>query len=119
MARYIKLGDKAESFYDPYSEFGLVGKQVKLLEDNAAKSNTVTNALKGGHLTFATEAEFVAAGGEVPEEIPAFTSEFGDDAKEIIAYYKKTYEVTKEDVTAFKKLSLQEMVDELTKLAKE
>ena len=117
MARYIKLGDKAESFYDPFSEFGLVRGQVKILEGKTNESQSVKNALKGGHLAFANEAEFIAVGGEVPEVVPEFTSEFGDDAKEILAYYKKTYEVTKEDVTAFKKLSLQEMVDELTKLA--
>jgi len=117
MARYIKLGSQAESFYDPYSEFGLVRGQVKALEGLANESNAIKNALKGGHLAYASEPEFIAAGGEVPEEIPAFTSEYGDDAKELLAYYKKNYEVTKEDVVAFKKLSLQQMVDELTKLA--
>jgi len=122
MAKYVKLGDKAESYYDPYSGLSLAGKEVKELLGTALTSNSIANALKGGHLSHASEYEFVKAGGVIPEvekdeEEETIESEFGKNAEELIAYYKKNYEVKAPDVKAFKKLTLQEMVDELTKLA--
>jgi hypothetical protein len=123
MAKYVKLGDKAESFSDPFSGLNLAGKEVKELTGDALNSNSIKNALKGGHLSYASEFEFTKAGGVIPEigkeedEEETIESEFGKNAEELIAYYKKTYDVKAADVKAFKKLTLQEMVDELTKLA--
>lgn len=129
MATYVKLGDKAESFYDPYSGLTLAGKEVVKLSPIAVSSFAVQNALKGGHLSHASEPEFIKAGGVV-EKAPdveekkdddpdTIVSDFGSNAEELIQYYKDNYEVKKKDIDDFKKLSLQEMVDELTKLAQE
>jgi hypothetical protein len=124
MAKYVKLGGSAESFYDPYSEFSLAGKEVKVLEAKALTSNRVKAALSGGHLSHASEKEFLDAGGVIESgddtpEVETFESEFGNNAEELLAYYKENYEVTKADITAFKKLSLEDKVKELTKLAAE
>jgi len=166
MAQYIKLGQKAESFYDPFSKLSLVGKQVAEFSGKVANSNRVKLGLSGGHLSYASEAEFLAAGGklldlltveskfgtnavelttyysnnfkptaselkkfkklklldmvneltELDEESKTIESKFGKNAEELIKYYEDTYDVKPSDLVAFKKLTLQEMVDELTKL---
>ncbi len=132
MAKYVKLGEKASSFFDPFSRLTLAGKQeVVLLDAKALKSNRVKSALKGGHLSYASESEFAEFGGIVPEDTKEKTakkdededddektieSKYGTNAEELLAYYKKTYEVSKTDIKKFKALSLQEMVDELKKL---
>ena len=125
MAKYVKLGGAAESFYDPYSDFSLAGKEVKALEHKALDSNRVKAALSGGHLSYASEKEFIDAGGviesgdDTPDNIETFESEFGNNAEELLAYYKENYDVSKTDITAFKKLSLEAKVEELTRLALE
>ncbi len=126
MAKYVKLGDNAESFFDPYSRLSLAGKQVLLLEGKSLTSNRVKLALKGGHLSHATQEEFVKAGGKVIEkktqesvkedDKPTFESKYGNTAEELLAFYEKTYQVTEKDIKAFKKLSLEDMVKELDEL---
>ena len=124
MAKYVKLGSNAASFFDPYSRLSIHGNQVKQLDQKAIESNRVKMALKGGHLNPATEAEFIADGGIItkkikPEEkvdIETFKSDYGTNAEELLKYYEDNFQVTKKDIASFNKLSLQEMVDELTKL---
>jgi len=118
MAKYVKLGDKAESFFDPFSRLSLAGKDVKQLTGKAISSNRVRVSLLGGHLSHASEAEFIEVGGKVEKEsiIETIESKFGTTAEELLAYYKDNFEVKAADIRNFKKLSLQEMVDELIKL---
>ena len=80
-------------------------------------SGRVKAALQGGHLAVATEKEYlIFTGEEQPEKEPRVKSKFGETAAELLAYYKKTYEVTKEDIKKFQKKSLEAQVDYLTKL---
>lgn len=58
MAKYVKLGKKAASFADPYSELTLAGKDVKELTPKQQVSPKVQRALLGGHLVTATKEEF-------------------------------------------------------------
>lgn len=58
---YFKLGDGARSFYDPYSKLKLAGKGVqKIATEKAQASAMLANALKKGHIAYATEEEFTA-----------------------------------------------------------
>lgn len=116
MANYVKLGSKAESFNDAYSGLSLAGKEVAILTPKMSGSGRVKLALQGGHLVVASEAEFKAAkDGEFPE-IETIESKFGKTAEELTTFYKNTYEVSKKQVEAFKKRSLESMVKELTRL---
>jgi hypothetical protein len=140
MAKYVKLGDKAESFYDPFSKFSIVRKEVKELVGNSLKSNRVKSAIKGGHLVYASQVEFEKVNSKTPVETKDNTaagsdtktgnegntstggseetieSKFGNNADELVQYYIDTFDVKKKDIEKFKELSLQGMVDELTKL---
>ena len=123
MAKYVKLGTMAESFFDASSRLGLAGKDVKELTSKALRSNRVDAALKGGHLIYASEQEFVKGGGKIvspedSEEI-VFTSKFGDTVEELVNYYKEKYDVKPADIRNFKKLSLDGMAEELAKLESE
>jgi hypothetical protein len=117
MAKYVKLGKKAESFYDPYSTLKVVGNQIVELNPKMQTSSRVRAALAGGHLVPVTQSEFNTSKGVVPEE--TIESKFGKTAKELSAYYDATYEVSKQAMKTFKKLSLEEMVEELEKLEQE
>lgn len=59
MAKFVKLGDKANSFSCPTSGFTVSTKtQVKELTAKVARSKKVQNALKGGHLVYAEQKDF-------------------------------------------------------------
>ena len=116
MAKYVKLGKKAESFYDPYSALKVLQNQVVELNPKMQSSSRVKAALAGGHLVLVPETEYKAFKGIVPE--PTIDSKYGQTAKDLIAYYDSTYEVSKSDMKAFKKMSLEEMVEELDRLEK-
>lgn len=119
MANYVKLGDKAESFYDPFSELSLAGKEVKVITPKMEASLRVKAALSGGHLSRASEHDYNVFIGKVPVEEEKIESEFGSTASELIKYYTNTYEVSSKDLKLFKKKSLAEMVAELTRLEEE
>ena len=113
---YIKLGPRAESFSDPVTDLSLAGKEVRELTPKMASSARIKGAISGGHLSIATEQDYKVFMGIVEKEVETIESEFGTNAEELLKYYQDNYEVDKTMVKAFKKLSLQEMVDELTKL---
>lgn len=117
MAKYVKLGAKAESFTDPYSGLSLGGKEVVVLTPKMENSVKVKAAFNGGHIVIASEHEYNVFIGK--EEIPpeeTIESKFGSTAAEVIKYYTDTYEVSAKDLKAFKKKSLKDMVQELTEL---
>lgn len=55
-AKYVKLGDKANSFYDPISTLKVLPGQMVELTEKALKSKKVINALRQGHLSY-TDSE--------------------------------------------------------------
>lgn len=56
MSKKIKLGDKANSFYDPTSKLKVLPEQVITLKKIHTSSNRITKALRDGHLQY-TDAE--------------------------------------------------------------
>lgn len=128
--KYVKLGEKAYGFADPYSRFHISGKQVKELETpNQRRSNKIRQALRGGHLQNATKEELEKyqeslKTGKVPvkekEPTPeeALRAELEEQTKaELLKYYQEKYEVTEEDIDSFDKLNHGERVEELIELA--
>lgn len=58
MTKYAKLGKKAASFADPYTEFTLAGKEVKELTPKQQVAPKIQRAFQGGHLVIATKQEY-------------------------------------------------------------
>lgn len=58
--RYVKLGEKAAAFSDPYTHFTLAGPEVKPLDAGMAKTDKIKRALHGGHLEYADLEEYEA-----------------------------------------------------------
>lgn len=118
MAKYVKLGEKALSFSDPFADdFTISGKQVKKLSATQETSPGVQRALAGGHLVPASKEEFDAFENPVTEEP---TDGLDDMTKaELLDHYKETYEVDEDQIAAFEKLDKKGRVEELRRLAKE
>lgn len=57
-AKFVKLGEKANSFYDPSTGFKLSKNQVGELTTEMQVSRKIKNALKNGHIEIAEEGEF-------------------------------------------------------------
>lgn len=55
---YVRLNEKAASFYDVTSGLQLANKQVKKLTAEQYQSKRVQKALKGGHLEYADVEDF-------------------------------------------------------------
>ena len=125
MAKYVKLGEKALSFCDPFADdFTINGKLVKKLTPAQESSPAIQRALAGGHLVNATKEEFDASeallSGKPVETDNEPTDDFEDKTKsELLEYYKETYEVDEDQIAAFDKLDKKGRVAELRKLAKE
>lgn len=130
---FVKCGKKAFGFADPFSKFNVTRGEVKeLTTTQQLKSGKIKNALRGGHLEFATEEEFNAfnkkvedlKSGKKPEdEKPEktkkelFRETLEDKTKaQLVEYYGENYQVTDEEVEAFSKLKHGEMVEELLSL---
>lgn len=123
--KFVKLGPVAASFADVYSEFKIHRGQVKeLVTQEQRRSKKIANAIRGGHLNTATEAEFedymdsIGATIEKPElthteKLEAMTK------KELKGYYEDNFEVDEDEIAAFGKLKQKEMVDEILELEKD
>lgn len=125
---YVKVGDKAFSFSDPYSGLSISKKQVAKLETREQKrSGKIRLALRGGHLEPATEKEYDAyleQVGQAPIKGPAPELPLRDRLDEMTKaqltdYYKDNYQVGDEDIQAFSKLKHDDMVEELVELEEE
>lgn len=111
MAKYVKLGEKARSFSDAYTEFTISGDMVKELTTEQQKSVTIQRALMTGHLVQSVESEFdayeeklasIISGEPIKSKAPAKQKKLADMTKdELLAYYKETYEVDSEDEADF------------------
>lgn len=69
IAKYVKLGDKANFFYD--AETGLKvlkGQVVKIDMAKVPTKGKIKDALKGGHLEYADAKEYAGPADEVEEE---------------------------------------------------
>lgn len=128
--RFVKLGPKAKSFADPYSRFKIRKGQVKELKGPAEiNSGRIKMALNGGHLQIASTKEYEeyresleSLGPLVSNKSPkiSLADKLEEKTKgEMVEYYKANYEVTEDEVEAFKKLKHAEMVIELVELDKE
>lgn len=74
MAKYVKLGEKASSFYDPSTGFKVSGDKVKEVTKEMQVSKKFKKAIKGGHLEWAEAGEFVKE-IEVDEEADTDSNE--------------------------------------------
>jgi len=57
--KYLKLGEKASMFFDPFTQIKVISNQV-LAIDRMPKSKKISVALGAGHLVLATESEYNA-----------------------------------------------------------
>jgi hypothetical protein len=56
---YIKLGEKANFFFEPASGLKVLPGQVIKIDEEKAKANSrINKALKSGHLEYADESEY-------------------------------------------------------------
>lgn len=58
MAKYVKLGKKAEIFFDPTTRTKVLKNQVVKLENRDKFSKKITAAIAGGHLVNSTKEEY-------------------------------------------------------------
>ena len=126
--KFVKLGDKAFSFSDPFSKLNIRKGEIKELETvNQKRSIRIKTALKGGHLEPATEAEFdkyqdsLSPDSETREKsTPTMEEQLSEMTKaDLVEYYRSHYEVSEEDLKSFEKLKQKEMVEELVELSEE
>lgn len=58
MAKYIKLGEKAEIFFDPTTRTKVLKGQIIKLEDKQKFSKKIAAAIGGGHLVYSTKEAY-------------------------------------------------------------
>ncbi len=58
MAKYIKLGEKAEIFFDPTTRTKVLKGQIIKLEDKQKFSKKISAAIGGGHLVYSTKEAY-------------------------------------------------------------
>lgn len=115
MAKYVKLGKKAECFYDSYVKLKVLKREVIELTKKQEVSPKVRRAIQTGHLEVATKDDYNDYIGEV--ENPKEETEFDEmTKKELTDYYKQTFEVSEEEVVAFSKKTKEKMIEELEEL---
>ncbi len=56
--KYVKLGEKANSFYDPSTGLSLVPNEVKEVPGSFLRSQRTRRFLKGGGIAYASKEEF-------------------------------------------------------------
>lgn len=79
---FIKLGPKANSFYDPLTEQKLVPGMVIEYSDKLRKSKKVQDALRGGHLAYAKEEEFNQYRDKLEKDVNNIDVDSPTDAKD-------------------------------------
>lgn len=129
MPKYIKLGKKAESFYDPTSKTKVLKGRVVELNNSNKFSKRIQAALRGGHLEYATEEEFSKASKGTQTTEAKTTSEVDITDEKVLKKLKKPALVelalehkladdegelyTKEELEEFKVNELVEMLLDL------
>ena len=87
--KLVKLGPKAETFYDPFSTLKVLKGEVIEINAKAQQSHKVKKAISTGHLTIATEDElkkFLAKSQTSDQKAPKTSTNAVDDSvKEALA----------------------------------
>lgn len=116
---YYKLGKTATSFFDPVVKLKIAGKGVGKL--TLPPTRRINNALKHNHIVEATKEEYIAWGkGQDNFERIEQSAQAGKldlsklSSKQLVTYYEGNYEVSTDDVKAFKKMTHKEQVDFLS-----
>jgi hypothetical protein len=119
MSKFVKLGEEASVFFDPFTKIKLITNQVVELPEDYKASKKVVVALKNGHIQYASEEEYLAANGGAKTE----EGEEGDEDEvelssltknELIAHILETSEEhTEEALKALKKAELLEIAENL------
>lgn len=125
--KFVKCGEKAFSFSDPYCDFNIAKGDIKELETpKQRRSKKIKNALRGGHLESVTEADYEkwlsSKTGTKPDEdsdetLLELLEEKTKDELEI--YYKDNFGVDEDDIKTFSKLTHPKMVKEIISLSEE
>lgn len=108
---YFILGALASAFYDATTGLSVSSKDKKKPEEYKGKiSKRIATALKHGHIVEVDPDEV-----EEEDEKEITPKSLGDlNDAELVKHYQDSFEVTKSDVTAFKKLSREEKLKFLT-----
>lgn len=120
MAKNVKLGKKASSFFDAVTRLKVVPGQVAEVTDAQAKSEKFRTAISGRWLvetdepvTGSEEAE-AAANKDKPKNLGDLTNDgLGHSAKtkdQLIAYIKDNYELEDEEWKKVNKLNKEDLV---------
>jgi hypothetical protein len=56
--KFLKLGEKATSFYDPTTRWGIAGNKIVPILPAQLKSPRIKRFISGGGLTYATKEEY-------------------------------------------------------------
>ena len=80
--KYVKLGEKANSFFDPQTGFSLVPGEIKLVPNSYLRTQRARRFLKGGGITYSSKEEY---------------NEYQDSLRIIPAYKVEAKAVDKEE----------------------
>ena len=130
MAIYVKLGEKAESFYDPTTGTLVSKHEVVILTDKAKFSNKIKKAIAGGHLVSATKQDYEDYiednGLNTQNEAVEDWRENQDLDEAVLLKLKKEqlielaiYYKTEYDAKDLASLSKAELVEEITEITSE
>lgn len=118
MAKYVKLGIKAECFYDAIANLKALKNEVYKLTPKQEVSPKIRRAIQTGHLVLSTEKEFNAASAPAAEK--AKPTKYDDMTKsELVEYLKENFQVDETEVEEFEKKKKKEMILELVDLEEE
>lgn len=135
--KYLKLGEKAAGFSDPYSGLNVSGKMVVMATAKQTRYTKVAKALLGGHLVAATQEEYeewvefeastrtdvqskaVISNKELKEENTALKARLAElegekspidkmNSKALVKFYKDTYDVTEDEIAEFEEKELDD-----------
>jgi hypothetical protein len=104
-ATYVKLGEKANFFYDPITRLKVLPKQVIKIDMNLVKKDgKIANALKGGHLEYADASEYKA---------PVDSEDVDDNEEDDVAMtHEELVEAAKEGGSDLSKSKLRKLTEE-------
>ena len=137
--KYIKLGSTASIFFDPTTQFKILPGEIKPFEKAIRGSKKTLNALKGGHLEYASEDAYESYISDKEDEMEteatqdtqskqtpkSFNPEDVDDFSEeelmklkkdylkVLAVYHET-ELSEEELDKMNKAELVEEIQSLT-----
>lgn len=117
MAKYVKLGKKAEIFFDPTTRTKILKGQVVKLEDRRKFSKKISAAIAGGHLIHASKEDFNDYMEDVNSQNNKNTSANGSTVKtgstedtDWIEAWLSANELTDKNLKPLKKDKLVELV---------